>query len=375
MAAWEKRLFDRCLIRPVFYKRYIDDIFLIWPGTLESLEAFIALCNSLSPGIKVISECSSTEVHFLDILLFKGQRFLSQGILDFRVAFKDTDSHRIVSRSSFHPPHVKRSVIWSQVLRLARRCNDKAFFDEACRICFSVWVKQGYTYRHLRTTKYKVLAAIGFYRRGRRWPDGFVRCHRSVCRYCDSLCIFTSSVANQNDSVRFRVLSHITCSSKHVVYGVFCVKCDKFVYVGETSLPLSVRMTNHLSTIRCRRDVPVATHFSALDHSISEIRFVGLQSLEHLRLGSEEITQRRRLAETVWIRRLGTLAPVGLNIKRNLTRSNRVPFVVTYAPQIASFINNLKPYVQNSFGLTLLPSFRNSRNLKKILCPSRLPQS
>ena len=164
--------------------------------------------------------------------------------------------------------------------------------------------------------------------------------------YCDSYCKFTASVPDQATTSLFRIFGHISCDSRHVVYATWCVLCSRYIYVRETGNAFSLRIANHLSTIRCNRPVAVASHFNSAGHSLENIRFVGLQSLEHLlHLGSKALRDRRRVAETAWIRKLGTLEPLGVNVKADLTPLRKVPFVTTYTPQITSFINNLKPII------------------------------
>ena len=371
MASWERKLFQRADNKPLFYKRYIDDIFLIWPGDQHSFNSFLNLCNDISPSIKVTSEVSDTKIHFLDVFVLKSQRFFNTGLLDFKIAFKSTDSHRLLSRNSFHPPHVKRGVIWSQVLRLARRSNNKTDFDEACNTCFKVWRTQGYNHRFLRNTKYKVLMSLGFYK-AKAWPRGFVHCNRRTCKLCDNFCWFTDSVHNQNHSLYYRIFSHVTCDSTHVVYTIKCVLCNRLVYVGETALALSLRMNNHLSTIRCHRDTPVATHFNSPGHNLTHIRFTAVQSFEHSNLDLVHLTTKRREAENLWIKKLETLQPIGLNLKVTRPFVRRIPFVTNYSPPAMSFIQTISQLVKGSFGFETLPSYRNNANLRKLLCPSRL---
>ena len=49
-----------------FYKRYINDIFLLWQGTLEELQLFINQINKLHPTIKFTEEVSFSAIDFLD---------------------------------------------------------------------------------------------------------------------------------------------------------------------------------------------------------------------------------------------------------------------------------------------------------------------
>ena len=51
MGGWEKILFEKSEKLPVFYVRYIDDIFGIWTGTEEELKQFHKTANEIHPNI------------------------------------------------------------------------------------------------------------------------------------------------------------------------------------------------------------------------------------------------------------------------------------------------------------------------------------
>ena len=103
------------------------------------------------------------------------------------------------------------------------------------------------------------------------------------------------------------IRGHIDCTTKNVVYGLFCEKCDTIVYVGETGNSLYERMSNHLSRIRNFRDDVVPLHFNSEDHDINCFRIVGIESI-----GGQSL-QYRRVRENFWIKKLDTYHN-GLNI-------------------------------------------------------------
>lgn len=69
---------------PVMWTRYLDDVFLIWGHSQERLQLFLSHLNSILPTINLTMTCSTKEVDFLDITIFKGPRFDREGILDIR---------------------------------------------------------------------------------------------------------------------------------------------------------------------------------------------------------------------------------------------------------------------------------------------------
>ena len=75
------------------WKRFIDDIFIIWTGTKSEFEQYMHTINQIHQTIKFTHEISDTELTFLDVTLYKGDRFLSQNILDLRTHIKATNNY------------------------------------------------------------------------------------------------------------------------------------------------------------------------------------------------------------------------------------------------------------------------------------------
>ncbi|CAJ0947764.1 unnamed protein product [Ranitomeya imitator] len=90
----------------LYWTRYIDDIFCLWGGTLESLETFFTFLNEAWPGIRFTITHDSNSVSFLDTTVLKDQ----EGHLTTDLHTKPTDRNSILHFDSFHPPSVKRSI-------------------------------------------------------------------------------------------------------------------------------------------------------------------------------------------------------------------------------------------------------------------------
>ena len=91
------------------WKRFIDDIFLIWTGTKEELEIYMKTINTIHNTIKFTYEASDKELTFLDITLYKGDRFLKENILDIRTHIKETNKQLYVHADSYHPNATKKA--------------------------------------------------------------------------------------------------------------------------------------------------------------------------------------------------------------------------------------------------------------------------
>ena len=74
--------------QPLFWKRFIDDIFLIWPHGKNSLIKFIEHLNTVHPTIKFTSDISDTQISFLDLSIY-----INESTLYTRLYTKPTDRH------------------------------------------------------------------------------------------------------------------------------------------------------------------------------------------------------------------------------------------------------------------------------------------
>ena len=139
------------------------------------------------------------------------------------------------------------------------------------------------------------------------------KCNSNNCKYCPLI---------QHHG---RVISHITgrtyhapmganCKSNNLVYLITCTKCLA-QYVGETHRPLHSRMYEHLYSIRTKKDTPLAIHFNRPGHDTSNVQFeVASFVYSHAPPDSNEGKKLRKQIEKLWIHRMKTNRPPGLNI-------------------------------------------------------------
>ena len=81
------------------WKRFIDDIFLIWTGSQQQLDEFMGKINSHHRTIKFTHETSENEATFLDVTAYKGEKFQTTGILDVKTHIKPTNKQLYVHAS------------------------------------------------------------------------------------------------------------------------------------------------------------------------------------------------------------------------------------------------------------------------------------
>ena len=144
MGKVETELLSRSTFKPLVCKRYIDDIFSVWDISREELKQFIEQANNHHPTIKFTAEISETETSFLDTVVYKGNRFVTELVLDIRTHYKATETFQYTHFSSCHPPGVKRGFIKDEALRGLRKNSTKATFEEKIKHFESRLIERGY---------------------------------------------------------------------------------------------------------------------------------------------------------------------------------------------------------------------------------------
>ena len=111
MAKIEREILRQSNTTPIFWKRLIDDIISMWDTSRDKIKEFLLKANSFHPTIKFTAEISETETIFLDTVVYKGDRFLKESILDVRTYFKPTETFQYTNFHSCHPPGVTKGFI------------------------------------------------------------------------------------------------------------------------------------------------------------------------------------------------------------------------------------------------------------------------
>lgn len=137
---------------PKLYKRYIDDLILIWDKGPEKLAEMQTAVANWNKNIRLEWE-SGNEATFLDMKLFCENKSL-----ECQVHFKETDSRRLLDGTSFHPSHTSKGVIKSQLLRYRRLCTRGRDATKATQSLFRILEEQGFKMKMLRKIEQEVLA-------------------------------------------------------------------------------------------------------------------------------------------------------------------------------------------------------------------------
>ena len=152
MAEIETKLISQSTTEPREWKRYIDDIFSLWDTDKQEIILFVEQANNFHPTIKFTAEISENETTFLDTVIFKGERFRNESILDIRTYYKPTETFEYTHFTSSHPPGVKRGFIKGDALRLLRTNSSKTAFEESISNFKSRLIARGYPEKMIQTT-------------------------------------------------------------------------------------------------------------------------------------------------------------------------------------------------------------------------------
>jgi hypothetical protein len=372
MSDWETRALEHAPFTPSLYKRYIDDIFLIFVGTEPQLLQLYNHLNCFDNNIRLSIQYSQAKINFLDCMVSvkndeNGKRLVCS------VYFKPTDSRQLLNPDSFHPRHTFKGVIKSQFLRYARRCTLKEDFDLASSSLMGILKKQGHTVRSIRDVKKSALTQLGYYI-DCRWEFGFQHCNLD-CRLCTHYGQFGQVCPGSNSTkMVYKISQKLNCESSNAVYAILCRKCSsRCVYVGETGGALKCRIRTHLSDIKHSKDTAVSRHFRSEGHSLQEFHFMGLWCLSTESTASREGAKRRRRdMEEKLIALLCTQTPAGLNTVDS-NKGPCVPIVIPYTDHSTRMVRQIRNVIsEHTEELHTVAAYTRSRNLKDILCPSNL---
>ena len=89
MSVLLRKFFSTQPNQPILLKRYIDDIFMIWPANLD-VHNFMGTLNNHHPTVKFTYNCSLTSVEFLDLTVYKSHTPSNQDILKIYTSISTT---------------------------------------------------------------------------------------------------------------------------------------------------------------------------------------------------------------------------------------------------------------------------------------------
>ena len=140
-----------------------------------------------------------------------------------------------------------------------------------------------------------------------------VPCGKRRCQCCLHVKPASDFDSRYSES-EFIITGKLDCNSTNIVYLIECKKCEE-QYVGETSKPLKVRLSNHISDINRYKDTSVAEHFNQFDHNgVEDLQITPILQVPDSGSKMRDMLTRRK-HESSFIKKLKTLSPLGINVK------------------------------------------------------------
>ena len=314
------------------WKRFLDDIFIIWIRSFEDLNTVSRMLNNLHPDLNFVPNYDENQLPFLDVLVKKVNCKIETDIF-----YKPTDSKQYLIFNSCHPKHTKENIPFGLARRLCTIVSDEQILTKRIDELKTYLKAQNYplslietgTKAALRLNK-KSLRKVKDKPKGNRIP--FVNTHNprnldffgkirenlpileddkkmseilkkykiikskrqpdnlkkiltrarfdenviesSVSKCGRSNCglceyLLEGNCFNFRNGKTFRVCTSMSCETQNVIYVIRCCGCAK-EYIGETGDSLRKRMTLHRQHIKDKsvRVLFVSEHISTCATSL-----------------------------------------------------------------------------------------------------------
>ena len=114
-------------ISPLLDYRFIDDLLII-AKSQEEAQLILDTFNSIDPLIKLTGTISTSTTSFLDLTIYKGNRFETSHLLDLDVYQKPSNQFLFLPYDSYHPEHVFQGWIRGYLGRLRINCTDDIIY-------------------------------------------------------------------------------------------------------------------------------------------------------------------------------------------------------------------------------------------------------
>ena len=365
MSLWEEKSLALCRKLPSIYLRYLDDIFIIWPHSRAEFDEFFEVLNGFQPRIKLEANIQEKELEFLDVLVYKGEKFQSEGVLDTRVYFKPTDSHALLHKSSFHPRHCFKGLVKSQLIRFARICTWRYDFERACATLFNSLVGRGYSKRLLRGIKDSIV---------KTWYNsnpigGMSKCGSALCKICPHV---SNKIEIQTNNGVKPLENKGNCNTGNAVFLAFCGQCPDSGYFVGCSQNLRRCLTGLLN-LKMRHDRDrFVLHFANSEHK-GVMKFSILENFTKPEIGEKLLNK--------WITELNSISE-GLNDRSEVRDTTPTPLILCFSPFSGALVRLVRdwwaqfehmfPGLTKNKPLRLIHAHARNKNFNQLLVRAKL---
>ena len=140
------------LSKILLWKRFIDDVFLLFKGTREELHNFFLFVNACSDHLKFTMSFDFHSLNFLDLLITRGD----DNRLYTDLYKKPTDRNSLLRAESCHPLPLKNSLPYSQFCRVKRICQKPTDFNRHLLDMQKKFKDRGYSATQINNAAQKI---------------------------------------------------------------------------------------------------------------------------------------------------------------------------------------------------------------------------
>ena len=185
---------------PLYLKRYIDDIFLIWPKN-QDLPKFLNELNNYHPNLKFTATFSETAVNFLDVTIFKGKRFNQHNRLDMKTYQKENNLYEYIHFQSNHQKQLLKGFIIGETIRYVRTNTSEDSFTEQSQRLTSRLQERKYPLKLVK----KCIARVSYRNRDHYLEDNTIKLKPSPPKL-----IFKSITPPHYQNLKLLILNEFT---------------------------------------------------------------------------------------------------------------------------------------------------------------------
>ena len=154
VAYYEEEYLDTLRQQPLVWKRYIDDILVIWPFSRDDFSwFFFGLNNCVHPKLKFTMDISFMTIQFLDITIYKGPKFYRTGQLSTSIFFKQTNTFSYLHGSSYISNHVLKGIAVGEIVRALRNTSSAGYFKVVKRALIKKFYQRGFPQAAIKAAK------------------------------------------------------------------------------------------------------------------------------------------------------------------------------------------------------------------------------
>ncbi|OCT97713.1 hypothetical protein XELAEV_18009942mg [Xenopus laevis] len=324
----------------ITWKRYIDDCLFIWKGSENDLTIFLEDNIPYSQFNRIKRNCSKNIDYEKESVILTKQ-FKEKGYKDNIIrnakamCDKKNRNKMLENKNKIKKKQISPDNNFIQFITTYNNSNKE--LETIIQRHWHILLKDKDLHDHLsanpriiykkpRTIKQMLVPSCFPSKKQKQTSDpfntgvsnGFFACR--TCKGCKTSKVNERKVTNFKSNVtnvEFAIKDIITCNSSNVIYLLQC-PCN-LQYIGRTNRNLKTRIGEHMNNIKKGLMThSVSAHFKTYHNSdASLLQFTGIVSEKTHWRGGDIINIISR-EETLWIHKLKTLTPQGLNIDIDL---------------------------------------------------------